>query len=91
MVLPASIKVIEPNAFLGCKKLKAINLEEGLTHIGETAFKGCSALESITIPSTVGRIEDEAFAGCRNLKIYCKPGTYAQEYLLDNGYNFELV
>ena len=91
VVLPASIKVIEPNAFLNCKNLKSINLEEGLIHIGETAFKNCTSLESITIPASVGRIEDEAFAGCRKLKIYCKQGSYAEEYLLDNGYKFEFI
>ena len=91
VVLPASIKVIESNAFMNCRKLKSINLEEGLIHIGETAFKNCESLESITIPASVGRIEDEAFAGCKNLKIYCKQGSYAEEYLLDNGYNVNYI
>lgn len=91
VVLPSSIKVIEANAFLNCNKLESINLEEGLIHIGETAFKNCASLKSITIPSTVGKIDDEAFAGCKNLKMFCKKGTYAEEYLLDNGFNFEYI
>lgn len=52
----------------GCKKLKTINLPEGLELVGPNAFKGSRSLESVVIPSSVKIISTSAFEGCTNLK-----------------------
>ena len=53
--------VIEKEAFSGCKKLKSIDLPEGLTSIGQSAFADCKALKEIKLPNTVTNIAPQAF------------------------------
>ena len=44
-----------------------VEIEDGVTSIGDYAFYGCSSLMSITIPDSVTSIGKSAFSGCRNL------------------------
>lgn len=62
-----SIKVIASCAFINRTQLIHVELNEGLTRIGEVAFEGCSSLERISIPSTVNIIHPAAFHGCTRL------------------------
>ena len=74
------LKEIERGAFMYCKRLKRVVLNEGLTTLRkddvECEFDGkyCygvfwySGLEEITIPSTLERIGYCTFEGCENLK-----------------------
>lgn len=75
--VPAWVKTIEPAAFsfpdweswkkTGYKRLKEVELPEGLTAIGEKAFAGAENLEKIDIPGSVTSIERYAFAACSGL------------------------
>ena len=47
--------------------IKKIEIEEGITSIGDYAFYNCSAVEQVTIPNTVVRIGAYAFALCDSL------------------------
>ena len=55
------------NAYAGT--LKDIEIEEGITSVGNNAFAGFTALRSVTFPSNgFTRIGDYAFSGCTNYK-----------------------
>lgn len=64
--LPASVTIIEDEAFLGCRKLERITLP-GVKEIGESAFQKCYALKSITIPEDVAAIKSNTFNYCYKL------------------------
>ncbi|MBQ8967610.1 leucine-rich repeat domain-containing protein [Ruminococcus sp.] len=45
----------------------SVEIEKGITSIGNSAFMGCESLTSITIPEKVTSIGDFAFASCTSL------------------------
>ncbi len=59
----------------GCKTLKNVVFEEGMTAIPAYACCYAAYLESVTIPSTVTSIGSCAFSGCTNLKTVNYLGT----------------
>ena len=67
IVLPASLRVIEPRALHGCENVKRLILPEGLQTIGNDAFLKCLGLTEITIPAAVREIGAYAFYNCDNL------------------------
>lgn len=50
LVLPETIKLIYPKAFLNCINLQSISLPKGIQNIGSCAFEGCCSLKTINIP-----------------------------------------
>ena len=64
---PETVTAIGSCAFLGCKKLTAINLPEGITGIGSSAFSGCTNLTTAVLPATLTSLGNSAFYGCTNL------------------------
>jgi hypothetical protein len=51
--IPDTVTKIGDAAFARSKKLKCVNLSEGLLEIGRDAFAGCVNLEEIIIPYSV--------------------------------------
>ena len=88
--LPGSLRVIPSYAFENCPSLKTVVILEGVEQIGYGAFQGCESLTEVHIPASVKRIDDFAFLGCgmgdEPLKLYCIPGSYAEQYAIANGY-----
>ncbi len=64
VVLPASIRTIEQNAFLW-SYLNEIELPEGLEFIGREAFEGCRITGEFYIPASLTEIGSYAFANTR--------------------------
>ena len=61
VVIPGRIASIGNHAFMYCKQLKAVVLEDGVTTIGGGAFCLCTALASVSIPDSVTEIGQGAF------------------------------
>ena len=53
--------------------IKSIEIEEGVTKLGENAFRGCTGLTSIEIPEGVQSIDWYVFSDCSNLKSITLP------------------
>ena len=69
-VAPRSLKTIRAGAFMGCKSLKEVRLNEGLESVGgdgEGVFQD-SGVETIYVPSTLQRMRRGTFACCANLR-----------------------
>lgn len=66
--VPQSVRAIEPFAFCLQTKLRAIELHDNITSIGNAAFMDCGSLERIVIPSSVTEIKSDTFDGCVSLK-----------------------
>ena len=62
IVLPNSVKTIEPYAFCDMTNLTEINLPESLETIGAAAFYNCNKLNITKIPESVKFIGSRAFA-----------------------------
>ena len=88
ITIPNSVTSIEKKAFYGCKSLTSITIPDSVTSIGEGAFRNCKSLTSITIPDSVTSIGECAFMYCDNLTIYGYKNTAAEEYALNNGFEF---
>lgn len=63
----SGIRVIESEAFAGCKELLYIDLGSGVIKIGDSAFSECSALREIYGGEAVTDIGNSAFMFCSSL------------------------
>ncbi|MBR1804535.1 MAG: leucine-rich repeat domain-containing protein, partial [Muribaculaceae bacterium] len=72
-------------AFWGNTRLKTINMNEGLTTIGEKAFFCCIALTKVNIPSTVTSLARDAFEGCTEISnLTCSTATPPAGVIFDD-------
>lgn len=61
LVIPASVKEICENAFIGAENLREVVLNDGLEKIGSSAFYGNKRIRSIVVPSSLKVVETAAF------------------------------
>ncbi len=61
-------KRIAGYAFSGATNLKKIEMNSGLTEIGQSAFENCENLQTPVLPSTLQIIENNAFSWCTSMK-----------------------
>ena len=61
VVLPDSVKEIEPHAFNGCSKLTEIKLGRSVRSIGDGAFNYCSSLTAVYMSASVESFGLELF------------------------------
>ncbi len=86
--LPSTLKEVDYKAFYNCESLSDIELPYSLETIDSYAFAGCYSLWSIYIPESVTSIGDEAFH--ENTTLIVEFGSYAEQWAIENGYNYEL-
>ncbi len=79
--LPASIKVIEDNAFCSCPKLRTLVLNDGMEEIGSFAI-AFTAINEIVFPESITHIGSRALSGCSELQNVVFP---VGECQVDNG------
>lgn len=89
--IDGSLTCVPAQTFYGCTALSAVIFDNGVTSIGDFAFAGCTSLDSITLPDTVISISDSAFNGCDGLTVRCYGGSYAMQYAVDHGMDYELI
>ena len=76
---------IEKDAFYQCSNLTVIIIPNSVKDIKELAFSGCENLTKIIIPNSVTSIGESIFSRCGgDLTIYCKNGSYAKQYAVEN-------
>ena len=83
-----SVTSIGYAVFANCESLTNITIPNSVTSIGDYTFRNCTSLTSITIPDSVTSIGECAFMYCENLTIYGYKNTAAEEYALNNGFEF---
>ena len=76
--IPATVKEIGSEAFLGCTGLTSVTIPSSVTEIRSSAFKGCTGLTSVTIPNSVTEIGSSAFEGCTNLTSVTIPNSVTE-------------
>lgn len=69
VILPESIKEIQPSAFEDCLNLSEIILPNNLESISQFAFAGCTSLNRINIPQRVKYIGNNPFYGIISIDI----------------------
>ena len=72
-VVPASVRIIESQAFCNQTSLKSVTLPEDMEEIHSGAFIGCTSLKEINIPKGISRINSATFAGCTLLEYVSLP------------------
>lgn len=77
--LPAALKTIDTEAFVGCI-MTSVVVPEGCKSIGNRAFADSENLRRVQIPESVTSIADDAFEGSTNLRIVAPAGSYAERY-----------
>lgn len=73
IILPDSVKLIEPNAFREMKNLESINIPNGVKCIPSLAFMDCSNLREVKLSDNLIYIGSDAFHNCNNLKTITIP------------------
>lgn len=68
--IPAGVKIIESDAFLGNRSLRAVILPEGIERIESRAFAGCSGIKAVWLPDSLTYIAPDAFEGCSEMILY---------------------
>lgn len=85
LTLPASLEVVEEEAFYGDTSLDAVILPEGITEIQANAFAK-SSLSSINLPSTLTTIGEGALPAPGTVEVTATEGSWAYEWAVENGY-----
>lgn len=67
-IMPESVTVLRSDAFENCKKIRHVELSDGIRTIGPYTFFGCEKLESIKMPAELTIIDDHAFGNCISLQ-----------------------
>lgn len=63
-----NVKVIAPDAFMGCTSLTKVELGNNIEEIGSYAFVGCSSLKEIKLGNYLEEVEEGVFYGCTSLE-----------------------
>ena len=84
LTLPASLTVIDEEAFYGAQMLDEVVLPEGIERIESRAFAE-STVSSINLPESIEYIADDAFDRCGEIEVIARKGSYAYQWAEDAG------
>lgn len=86
VTVPSTVKVIEPLAFNGNKKIKAVILPSSVTSVDDFAFYQCPSLCYIVFTKNVSYVGSKMIGSCAGLtNIVAPKDTKAYKYAQDNG------
>lgn len=83
--LPASVEIIEAQAFYGDKSIRKAVLPDSVREIRAQAFAG-SGLTEINLPDSIQSIDDTAFDGLGSVSITANRGSMAYEWAVSHGF-----
>ena len=90
VVIPASVRVIDGEAFRGCAALTTVTMESGVETIGSNAFAGCGALKQAVLPESLTDINAEAFKGSSAVVCTVVENSYSHNWCREIGVGFAL-
>ena len=79
LVLPNTVRVIQPTAFSGMTSIKTVKIPKNVKTLSEYTFYGCSNLKSVELPAGLKTLDTLAFWECPKLtemKLSSKNKTY---------------
>lgn len=91
VILSDGIESIDEKAFEKCASLKEVIIPSSVTEIEKGAFDGCKSLEILEIPDSVTAIGVNAFRDCANICLKVKNGSYAHNYAVEKGIDYEVT
>jgi hypothetical protein len=83
--IPASVEILEEQAFAACDNLAQVIMHPGVKSIGACAFAACFSIDFIAIPSTIEELGDYVF----DVDFYDSDGTTMLEQSQLPGYTYE--
>lgn len=86
--VPGHIKKVGHSAFANCENLEKLVFEEGVEKIDTAAFFHCEALTSVVIPASVTEIVGVTASKYAHIVFTVPAGSYAEQYMKDNGLNY---
>lgn len=89
--IQAKLDTVPDQAFFGCASLESIELPDTVQSIGSVSFGGCEALKYVTIPKSTTYIAFDAFKNSSNVTIRGYKDSFAEEFALEFGINFEII
>ena len=89
--IKSQLTEIKDQVFYNCSSLETIEIPSTVESIGSFAFSDCSSLKTLTIPKATTSIASNAFRNCPNLTLYVYKDSYAHQFAVENGINFEVI
>lgn len=83
LAMPASLKIIDEEAFYGSTSIDKVTLPNGVTEIRSKAFAN-STISEIYLPDSLTYIADDAFENCNKVTARVVPDTFAEQYALSH-------
>jgi hypothetical protein len=92
LILPASLKAIEAEAFSGISAT-VVYIPDSVTSLGSMAFANCTGLKEIRIPASITVIPPDVFYGLpstqlHGITVFGTPGSAAETYANSRGMKF---
>lgn len=90
LIFPEEMKTIEDEAFMGVQGMKLVQMEHGVSIIGNSVFEGCTSLQTVFLPSSVITIGSSPFSSAtlvvsENSTAYTWAVLNDQPYIIDTG------
>lgn len=90
LVLPASVKRINPNAIKALPELKSVVFPESITSLPGYTVNYCPKVTDLTIPASITNIHYSAFSSLRSVTIHGWTGSAAEEFCKNQfGWKFD--
>lgn len=77
--------------FFRCTNLKELDLSTfvvGDETKTDMLCRDCQALTKLILPDSMKSVGELAFDGCPNITVYIHPGSYVEQYCIENGINY---
>ncbi len=89
ILIPEGVESIDEHAFSKCINLVKITFPRSLQRIERNAFQDCCGVDKFVLYGEIDYIDINAFDGIEDLVIAAPAGSYAMDFALSMGYEFE--